>query len=337
MRTVFILCVCAIVQGFDIKGFDDTVLFDIKWPGPPGLDTDLSNEFMIVTSIHDEKFKCMLPNILEKEQSRNDAYTGPLPLELLSPLFTHSSCSFRMESYWTYEICHGKHIRQYHEDKEGKKVKLQEYYLGRWNKQHYGQLLKQIKTVEKAMHEKIKNIPIKKIDGTNLPYLEVDMGNGTLCDLNNQPRRTKILYVCYLHGKHEVYSLKETSTCQYEVIVLSPLLCTHPRYKPQDSGENDINCYPLENSPKKPRSLLEMKVESYKFRHKKQDTETHVRVEIHPIEVFGDHQEDTTKPPPETPADTSPVESFLSGKRFALNTGTLFGERLLKLLRTIQK
>lgn len=56
------------------------------------------------------------------------------------------------------------------------------------------------------------------------------------------------------------------------------------------------------------------------FRHKKSDDTHHVRVEIHPIDMFTE-PETTTKPPPETPADTSPVESFLSGKN-CLNGGT---------------
>ena len=64
-----------------------------------------------------------------------------------------------------------------------------------------------------------------------MPYLQLNMSDGTLCDLNSKPRQTKVLYICYIHGKHEIYSLKETSICEYEIIVLSPLLCDHPKYR----------------------------------------------------------------------------------------------------------
>lgn len=290
----------------DSTGFDDTVLFSINWPGPGHNEIELADrEQLIITSSHQEKYKCILPKIQEKEQGDQEKkYDGPNPLELLSPLFSQSSCSYRLESYWTYEVCHGRFIRQYHEDREGKKVKVQEYFLGRWDKGHLKELLEAAKSKE---YDESESIPYKKIDGVNLPYYQVPMGNGTVCELNqNKPRETRVLYVCYVHGKHEILSLKETSTCQYEIIILSPLLCNHPKYKPQESGENQISCIPLEDSPPKPRNLMKMQAESAKLRRKEVD---HIRLEILPMDL---NQKETAKPP-EAPVDTSPVESFLSG------------------------
>ena len=142
---------------------------------------------------------------------------------------------------------------------------MQEYFLGRWTNDMTEALKVKLEKSEKE-GEKLK---YKKIDGLNLPYLEVEMTGGTLCDLNGEPRLTRVLYVCYQHGKNEVYSLKETSTCQYEVVILAPILCSHPKYRPHDSGENKINCVALESSPKKPKNLLAIEVESMKIRYQK--------------------------------------------------------------------
>ncbi|XP_044258642.1 endoplasmic reticulum lectin 1 [Tribolium madens] len=306
-----------LVLGHDVKGFDDTVLFDIHWPGENTENIDFANaENIIVTSSHQEKYQCILPNIQEKETSSEEKYDGPTALEVISPLFTQSSCTYRLESYWTYEVCHGRFIRQYHEDREGKKVKLQEYTLGRWDEKLYEKMLAQEKEAEK---DKNTQIPVKKIDNVNLPYVEILMGNGTQCDLNqNKPRETRVLYVCYIHGKHEVYSLKETSTCQYEIIILSPLLCSHPKYKPKETGENKINCIPLENSPPQPYNLAKMKIESTKLR-RKSDLDR-IKIEFVPPPDFTD-KEETTKMPESKPLDTSPVQSFLAGKN-CLTGGT---------------
>jgi Glucosidase II beta subunit-like protein len=46
-------------------------------------------------------------------------------LDYLEPLFTGDVCSYRIESYWTYEICHGNYIKQYHEERDGKTSKMQ--------------------------------------------------------------------------------------------------------------------------------------------------------------------------------------------------------------------
>jgi len=71
----------------------------------------------------------------------------------------------------------------------------------------------------------------RKVEGVNLPYFKMSMSDGTVCDLSGQPRQTNVLYVCYPQRKHNVFSVKETSICQYEVIILSSFLCTHPWYK----------------------------------------------------------------------------------------------------------
>jgi hypothetical protein len=43
--------------------------------------------------------------------------------QLLKPLFAREVCSYRLEQYWTYEICHGRYIRQFHEDANQQKAK----------------------------------------------------------------------------------------------------------------------------------------------------------------------------------------------------------------------
>lgn len=143
---------------------------------------------------------------------------------------------------------------------------MQEYYLGTLDKAQKIKLSAAYDEQAKNPNRKM-NIPVKKIDGINMPYVEIEMTDGTLCDLNNKPRSIKILYICYKHGKHDVYSLKETVSCEYEAIILSPVLCNHPDYKPQDTGENEITCLPVGNAPKKPKSLMSMELESLKMRH----------------------------------------------------------------------
>lgn len=210
-----------------------------------------------------EKYQCLLPKLAKKDDLEDPSTLETSALDYLEPLFTGDVCSYRIESYWTYEICHGNYIKQYHEERDGKNSKMQEYYLGKWNKDMTEHLRIGL---EANKNEKLK---YKKIDGLNLPYFEVEMVDGTVCDLNNEARVTRVLYVCYAHGKNEIYSLKETSSCNYEIVVLTPNLCLHPKYKIQETKDNAINCLPLDNAPKKPKSLLSMEVESMKLRYQK--------------------------------------------------------------------
>lgn len=89
----------------DLKGFDDTVLFNLNWSEELLPEDEASaQEFITVTSSHQERYKCLIPSVIEKEANPEEKYAGPSALELLSPLFTQSMCSFKLESYWTYEV-----------------------------------------------------------------------------------------------------------------------------------------------------------------------------------------------------------------------------------------
>ena len=53
--------------------------------------------------------------------------TAAILCVVLSVLFCDCCCfycCFKIETYWTYELCHGRYLRQYHEDKELKQVKF---------------------------------------------------------------------------------------------------------------------------------------------------------------------------------------------------------------------
>ena len=173
-----------------------------------------------------------------------------------------------------------RHLRQYHEEREGKGIKTTEYFLGEYLfpiltsasqliSLENNTLLSILGFYSKEKHEENKKIDedsefrkplMKKIEAFNLPYYELIMNDGTICDLNGQPRVTRVHYVislgflfsflflpsiriltvfqvCYPTGKNEVYSLKESSTCEYEVVVLTPLLCNHPDYRPEETSE----------------------------------------------------------------------------------------------------
>lgn len=286
---------------------DDSTLYKIEWPGPllpptgdnketgesgSGLWSGLSEE-VVMTSVDKEKYSCSLPKVDPKSSNGDNEYSGPSVLGLLEKLFIQQTCAYRLESYWTYELCHGRFLRQYHEERDGKQIKLQEYKLGQFTKEMLDELMAE---ADKDLANGItRHPPTKKIEGMNMPYYEVVMTDGDICDLNKQPRKVRVLYVCYPAGKNEVYSLKEVSTCEYEVVVLTSSLCSHPSYKPEESVEHGISCRPIGEGPltRKPSKLTQLEIDGLKLRSDKMfegdwahlSSGEIVRVNIKPVNV----------------------------------------------------
>ncbi|KAK3093191.1 hypothetical protein FSP39_012445 [Pinctada imbricata] len=227
-----------------------------------------------------EKYKCVLPDVSdENNDAAKKSYSGPTPEELMENMFVLKTCSYRIESYWTYELCHGKHLRQYHENKElsvQKKPQIQEYFLGYYApKQSTKGETTPVDDTESSGNptpQTPQQIKSKKIDGVDIPYFEVNMTDGTSCDLTNSARKARILYVCQPEGRGEIYELKETATCEYEVMVLTSVLCANPKFKPKNPPVSKISCHAIDGSPKKPKQLTKWDVE-----YKKKGTVSTVR------------------------------------------------------------
>ncbi|XP_046884692.1 endoplasmic reticulum lectin 1 isoform X2 [Hypomesus transpacificus] len=240
--------------------FTDEIPFKINWPGseftlPSSGALYKDEDFVIMTTAEKERYKCLLPSLSNGDENEERDYAGPSPSVLLEPLFKQSSCSYRIESYWTYEVCHGKHVRQYHEEKETGQINIQEYFLG--NMAGTDDATEAEKMSE--LKSESGKVPTKNVEGQLMAFHRVWMGAGTPCLLRQGgPRSTSVLYVCHPEAKHEILSIAEVTTCEYEVVVLTPLLCSHPRYRFKSSPVNAIFCQALPGSPLRPFRLTKL-------------------------------------------------------------------------------
>ncbi|KAG1681948.1 Endoplasmic reticulum lectin 1 [Nymphon striatum] len=252
---------------FDVIDFDKKNVFDIQWPGQQTkfesssyTENDYESVPVIMKTARNEKYACYIPNNRVSEQEAGSS-EDPNPYTLLATAFKASQvspCSYRLESYWTYEVCHGRYVRQYHENKENSaKPQLQEYLLGKFDEESFSKAEKEYETNKDQF-----NPAVKRIEGNDFPYIEINMTDGTLCDLNKNPRKTRVKYICYPEGLNHLYSFQETVTCEYEIVILSPILCKHSVFRQKKTSESKIKCYSDPNTSKKPKDLTLLELQS---------------------------------------------------------------------------
>ncbi|VDN32906.1 unnamed protein product [Gongylonema pulchrum] len=193
--------------------------------------------------------------IMLQTRKKVESYSGPSPAELIQSLYDNRVCSYWLDVYWTYELCHGRYILQYHDDREIIRKARSEYYLGNFQRE-------QSKLDDKNFDE--LNPPKRKIDNKEQPYYPVNYRQGTVCDLTGKPRKTTVLYGCNQDAKDQIYSFTETASCTYEMIVLTKRLCSHPSFQPLPDTDNEIVCYSKDTHKEyaKPERLVQLEKES---------------------------------------------------------------------------
>jgi len=218
-----------------LSPFSDDILYTLDFVGEkanldqPGIQYD-ETDYVIMKTPHNEEYKCYLP------QDKMDADDEPVDIgqyaeDLLDPFMkvganNKPNCTpVKLETYWSYELCHGKFVRQYHEEKIKNGVSKTEYYLG-----YYNGKLPLAKPAEQPKSR--KDVKTKMIDGIETAYFEMEFDSGTECSLKQGTQRTaKVQYICNPQAlTAEVLSITETRTCEYEVQVLTSALCKSPLY-----------------------------------------------------------------------------------------------------------
>ncbi|XP_071745467.1 endoplasmic reticulum lectin 1 [Lepeophtheirus salmonis] len=230
---------------------------------------DDPNVIKMVTK-ENEVFHCRLPKMKDDSEDASSESSEPQhasPYELMQSSFD-KPCIYKSGVYWTYEYCHGAYIRnekhvltlfysQFHASRIGE-TPGDKYYLGRTTKSEVKEQLAVYKTTKPS------NL---RFNNEDIPYLEINMYDGTSCDLNKLPRQSRIRFICY-ESQLKFISVQETSTCEYEVIIGFSSLCQHPYFKPKENFL-PIQCHPaVHKDDPKPQALLALEDENKQWMNK---------------------------------------------------------------------
>ncbi|RMZ95459.1 endoplasmic reticulum lectin 1 isoform X1 [Brachionus plicatilis] len=253
-------------------GLEDDVQFLFKWNSLSNflsLDDELKKnvELINLKTINNENFKCAVPintdNQLNFDQSSESDLNRIHTSSLLSEFHQRKLCSYRIESYWIYELCHGNFVRQYHETKTAGKVIISgEYFLG------YFDPTKQDPDYFKQSNDKlIPSISWKNLNGVKIPTYAVKYTDGTSCEiLKDTKREITIFYACDEFGNDNIVGFEEISSCIYEMIVVSKWICAHPVYKIPEKVHPSISCFSDDDSLTKPLELIKIEAEQSALR-----------------------------------------------------------------------
>jgi hypothetical protein len=151
---------------------------------------------------------------------------GKSPEELIDDL--GDFCSYRVEEWWTYELCYKKAARQYHT--ENGKV-LDSYILGNYS----------------AIDSNMITPAIDVETGGDVKYVKQMYLGGAPCELTGGNRSAEVRFVCGRAGQTVLTEIREPQSCAYVFIISTPRLCKHPSFQDRIPAAEKIVCYLLDD------------------------------------------------------------------------------------------
>lgn len=183
------------------------------------------NHFEVV-SVTGQQFSCIVPNITKQNKYPSLVLRNTSDdIQTVFASWNTSSCLNWFAGWWTYELCIGREILQYHKDKD---VVLTSTSLGSFAKDFdWGQAEKSDLQVRNRYHSQFYD-------------------QGSTCDVTGRPRSTEVQFFCqYYTPTPAIIEVSEVATCSYIVRVASADLCIIPALTPrQELKPSDIVCSP---------------------------------------------------------------------------------------------
>ncbi|XP_061543849.1 protein OS-9 isoform X3 [Phycodurus eques] len=201
-------------------------------PDPVIMGQTKTDEVMMVSSKFKQLYECRLPAQAVRfhqdpvSDPDSQGYTGPDIPDLLSPM-REPPCLVLTKDWWTYEFCHGQHIRQYHlEDSE---IKGDILFLGYFESEFDWRN----ESAKASKQHRLKRFHSQT-------YV-----NGSKCDINGNHREAEVRFVCEDGSGDYIARVDEPQSCRYVLTIHTSRTCQHPLLRPPSTAKpQGITCQP---------------------------------------------------------------------------------------------
>lgn len=163
-------------------------------------------------------------------------------------------CAYRIEDWWTYEVCYHKQVKQYHS--EGKKMS-QQHNLGKYEPGK-GEEEEEVagggggRVGINEVHIDTSSVSLPGV-GREQRYVSQHYTNGDICELTGERRSSEVRFMCdpgsssssSTVGDTVITSITEPHSCHYVITVATYRLCKHPEFRQHPAPVVAVKCYPL--------------------------------------------------------------------------------------------
>ena len=148
-------------------------------------------------------------------------------------------CLVLRDNWWAYELCIGRWIRQFHEEKG---AVVAEFFLGRAQHAFVNDFVGtyRVKYAD-GMRNIRRQLELAKLDSAVVQHyscrsavgaedraphiVDTLYSSGTVCDQTKQPRVSQVVFVCEEAQFPVVFNMTETKTCSYKFHIVGPAVC----------------------------------------------------------------------------------------------------------------